>query len=191
MHKFSFIRMVLTIGAALFVSGWVYLSHPEWFSNKSTFVLPVAEHRATPDTHVPTAKRVATATPATPRVGMTEHVDDIWVTPYLIEHSQGAHGIVPNIGDEFLVAHLRIVNRSQVDFTVRAAAFQLLDGHGQINPPIQQDFTRQRLREVQLIPGGHTEGTLIFEAPLRDSASTLVYQPDTLDPSKRKIWLTR
>jgi hypothetical protein len=183
--------MVSTIGVALLLSGWVYVSHPGWFSNKSTFTLPMTEHKATPDTHVPTAKRVATPTPAIPRIGMTEHVDDIWVTPYLIEHSQGAYGIVPNIGDEFLVAHLRIVNRSQVDFPVRASAFQLLDGHGQIDPPMQQDFTRQRLREVQLIPGGHTEGTLIFEAPLHDSAASLVYQPDTLDPSKRKVWLTR
>jgi hypothetical protein len=122
---------------------------------------------------------------------MTLHLDDIWITPYQVQHSQGANGIVPNIGDEFLIVYLRIKNRSQVDFPVHQADFQVLDGHGQIDPPLSQDFTRQRLREVQLIPGGHCEGTLIFEAPMHDPVAALVYQPDALDPSKRKLWLIK
>jgi hypothetical protein len=190
MRRVPLIRMVSTIMVAILLSVWVVLSHPGWFSNKSTYVLPTIELTAKPR-NAPTVAPRASPTPATPHVGMTLHVDDIWVTPWRVDHSQGAHGIYPNIGDEFLVVHLKIVNRSQVDFPVQINDFKVLDGHGQIDPPLQQDFTRLRLREVQLIPGGHTNGTLVFETPVNDPVATLVYQPDTLDPLKRKLWLMR
>ena len=122
---------------------------------------------------------------------MTQHVDDIWVTPRQVDHSRGENGILPNLGDEFLIVHLKIVNRSQVDFPVQIGDFKVLDSQGQIDPPLQQNFNRTRLREVQLIPGGHTEGTLVFETPNHDLVAALVYQPDPLDPSKRKVWMLR
>jgi Domain of unknown function (DUF4352) len=190
MRKVHLIRMVSTIAIAVLLAVVVVLSHPEWFTDKSTYILPTNGLTPKPRDN-PTAAPRASATPATPRIGMTQHVDDIWVTPRHVDHSQGEHGIVPNIGDEFLIIHLKIVNRSQVDFPVQLSDFKVLDSNGQIDPPMQQDFTRSRLREVQLIPGGHTEGTLVFETPLGDSAAVLMYQPDTLDPLKRKLWLTR
>jgi hypothetical protein len=190
LRQVHLIRMMSTIAIAILLATLVVLSHREWFTDKSTYVLLTNGLTPTPRDN-PTAVPRASPTPATPRIGMTQHVDDIWVTPRRIERSQGARGIVPNLGDEFLVVHLKIVNRSQVDFQVQINDFKVLDSHGQIDPPLQQDFTRLRLREVQLIPGGHTEGTLVFEIPLSDAAALLIYQPDTLDPLKRKLWLTR
>jgi hypothetical protein len=122
---------------------------------------------------------------------MTEHLDNIWVTPLRVDHSQGANGIVPNIGDEFLVVHLRIVNRSDNDYHVNLGNFVVLDSSGQLDPPLQQDFTRRKLREVQLVPGGHTFGTLVFEAPQGDRGAELIYAPDILNPGSRKVWLLR
>lgn len=183
------IRMVATIGAGLAVAAVLYVTHPEWFRNKSVFTLPQAG--LTPTVGATVVAPRPTTTPATPLIGMTQHLDDIWVTPFWVEHSQGVPGILPNLGDEFLVVHVRIRNRSQSDFPVHLQDFQILDSHGQLDPPLTQDFTRRRLREVHLVPLGHTEGTLIFEVPMHDPGAVLMYQPEPLDPTKRKEWLLR
>jgi hypothetical protein len=185
----KFARMIATIGAGLAVAAVVYITHPEWFRNTSVFTLPQAG--LTPTAGPTVAAPRPTSTPATPLVGMTQHLDDIWVTPFWVEHSQGTPGILPNLGDEFLVIHVRIRNLSQNDFPVRLQDFQVLDSHGQLDPPLTQNFTRRGLREVHLVPLGHTEGTMIFEVPMRDPGAILMYQPETLDPSKRKEWLLR
>src|SRR5579871_3709371 len=143
-------RMIATIGAGLLVAAALYLTHPEWFRNTSVFTLPPAG--LTPTAGPTIAVPRPTNTPATPHVGMTQHLDDIWVTPFWIEHSQGASGIVPNLGDEFLVVHVRIKNLSQSDYPVRLLDFQVLDSHGQLDPPLIQNFTRRGLREVHLVP---------------------------------------
>lgn len=182
-------RMLLTIAAGLVLAGIIYFWHPGWFSNRSSFQLPVLPPTPTAGpTAIPAVKR-PTPTPITPRVGMAQHIDDVWIAPIHVQHTQGAGGIVPNVGDEFLVVYLRIANRSQQDYSVRVGDFQILDGNGELDPPLLQDFTRQRLREVRLIPQGHTSGTLIFEVPRTERVATLIYEPDTLDPSKRKEWL--
>jgi hypothetical protein len=98
---------------------------------------------------------------------------------------------VPNLGDEFLVVTLRIVNRSDTDFRVSSGDFMVLDGHGEMNPPLVNDFTRQRLREVRLVPQGYTAGTLVFETPKADTTAELIYQPDFLSPSKHKTWILK
>jgi hypothetical protein len=188
MGQTSLIRMVATLAVVFALVGWLMYSHPTWFSNDSTYTLPVAASVGTPVANPTPARPRPTSTPTTPRVGMTEHLDNIWITPLRVDHSQGADGIVPNIGDEFLVVHLRIVNLSDTDYQVTTSDFQVLDSNGQLDPPLQQDFTRRKLREVQLIPNGHTFGTLVFEAPQGDSAAELLYAPDPLNPSKRKIW---
>jgi hypothetical protein len=126
-----------------------------------------------------------------PRVGQEQHLDNIWVTPFRVDHSQGADGIVPNLSDEFLVVHLRIKNLSANDFPVRTGDFFVLDSHGEIDPPLDRDFTRMHLREVRLIPHGYTYGALVFEVPAHDPVPTLVYQPDILDPTKHLEWLLR
>jgi Domain of unknown function (DUF4352) len=191
MGQTSLIRMLATIGAALLVVAWLYYTQPSWFSNDSTLTMPAAGGTPTPVPDATKARPRPTSTPAIPRVGATQHLDDVWLTLRRVDHSQGAGGVVPNIGDEFLVAHLRIVNRSESNYRVSLGDFVVLDSNGQLDPPLQQDFTRRKLREVQLIPGGHTEGTLIFEAPKGDLGAELLYAPDILSPSKRKVWLLR
>jgi hypothetical protein len=183
------VRMIVTIGTALAVAAVLYFTHPEWFRNTSVFTLPQAGRTPTAGPTVPAPR--TTATPATPLVGMTQHLDGIWVTPFWVEHSQGTSGILPNMGDEFIIVHVRIKNLSQSDYPVHLQDFQVLDSHGQLDPPLTQNFTRRRLREVHLVPLGHTEGTMIFEVPTRDTGATLMYQPEPLDPTKRKEWLLR
>jgi uncharacterized protein DUF4352 len=191
MGRYGLTRLFATIAGALVIAGLLYISHPEWFTNKSVYSLPTTEG-TTPTPAIappiPTPPK-PTPTPSTPRIGMTQHLDDIWITPLRIDHSQGTRDIQPNLGDEFIVIHLRIRNRSQVDYPVRTSDFQVLDGNGAIDPPLAQDFTRMRLREVRLIPKGHIDGTLIFEVPLKNPAARLIYQHDALDPSKRKEWI--
>ncbi len=183
--------MIGAIAGALLLAWWIYASHPAWFRNHSVFQLPEpVHHAALAPTVVPSALRPS-PTPVQPRVGMTLHLDDIWVTPLRLYHSQGAGGNRPNLGDEFLIVHLLIRNRSQFDYQVQTSDFQVLDSQGQLDPPLEQNFTLMRLREVKLIPGGHTEGTLVFETPLHDAAARLIYEPDQLDPTKRKEWLLR
>ncbi len=185
MTRLAWFRMIASIAIAVLVAGWIYESHPGWFRNHSSFTMPLLISR-------PTAVRSTHArpspTPAVPQVGTTQHLDGIWITPMRIAPSQGANGVLPNIGDQFLVVSLRIVNRTQFDYSVRSSDFQALDGNGELNPALTKDFTRRGLRAVLLIPQGHTLGTLIFEVPSHTRAVTLIYQHDTLDPSKRKEW---
>jgi hypothetical protein len=122
---------------------------------------------------------------------MTQHLDDIWVRPLRVERSQGDRGFAPNIGDVFLVVYLHIRNQSGSVYRVSYGDFEVLDGHGQLDPPLQESFTRRRLREVQLIPGGQTDGTLVFEVPFSEPLAELIYQPDILNPSKQKLWLLK
>jgi hypothetical protein len=188
MNRFAWVRMIATIAAAVLLAGWIYKSHPGWFSNHSSFSLPDLAPRPTAvRANVPKHPR-PTPTPEVPRIGTTQHLDDIWITPMHMTVSQGRDGVVPNLDDQFLIVSLRIVNRSQFDFPVRPTDFQMLDGHGELNPPLTRDFTRRHLRQVTLIPHGHTTGTLVFEVPAHEAVTTLIYQHDTLDPSKRKEW---
>ena len=191
MSHIAWRRMLLTIGAAVALVGLAYLWHPNWFETDSSYTLPAVAGTATAGPVPTQAKPKPSPTLAVPLIGMTEHLDNIWVTPYHLERSQGGSGIAPNLGDEFLVVSVRIVNRSDADFRVTTSDFMVLDSQGQIDPPLATDFTRRRLREIRLIPQGHTVGTLIFEAPKADPAAELVYQPDVLSPSKRKIWILR
>ncbi len=191
MSHIAWRRMLLTIGAAIALVGLAYWWHPSWFETDSTYTLPPTAITATPGLAATPPKPKPTPTLAIPPVGMTQHLDNVWVTPYHIERSQGGNGILPNYGDEFVVVSLRIVNRSDSDFRVLSGDFMVLDSHGQIDPPLLNDFTRRRLREVRLIPQGYTSGTLIFEVPKADSSAELMYQPDFLSPSKRKTWILR
>jgi hypothetical protein len=185
MNRLAWLRMIASIAAALLVGGWIYESHPGWFRNHSSFTMPLLVSRPTAVRSAPSGP---TATPAVPRVGTTQHLDGIWITPMRMAPSQGMNGVLPNLGDQFLVVSLRIVNRTQFDYSVHSGDFQVLDGNGELNPPLTKDFTRKGLRAVTLIPHGHTTGTLIFEVPRYSNAVTLIYQHDTLDPSKRKEW---
>jgi hypothetical protein len=191
MSHVAWLRMLSTIGAAMILAGLLYLWHPGWFSNDSVYSIPPAVTTPTAGVQPTPAPAKPTPTPQIPRVGMTEHLDNVWITLRRLDHSQGGHGILPNLGDEFLIAYLHIENRSESAYRISLGDFQVLDSHGQIDPPLLVDFTRRRLREVSLVPGGHSDGTLIFEAPKGDLAAQLVYQPDVLSPSKHKVWLLK
>lgn len=185
------IRLLATLVIGLGLAAWLYFAHPEWFNNRSIYSLPVAATASPLATLPPRVAPRPTPTPSTPGIGVTEHLDDIWITPHRVVHSNGAGGMLPNLGDEFLIVYITIRNRSQVDYPVRQSDFEVLDGHGEIDAPLAQNYTRMRLREVRLIPHGYIDGTLVFEAPQRDPAARLIYTPDTLDPTKRKEWLLR
>jgi hypothetical protein len=196
MRGYTLFRLVTTIAIAMIVAGVVYVTHPDWFRNRSSYSLPVVDQGTpTAGATVPSAptrirpKPQPTAT--VPSINMTLHLDDIWITPFRIEYSRGGNGLTPNLNDSFLVAYLSIANRSQVDYPVRTSDFQVLDSHGALDSPIPEDFTHLRLREVRLIPHGYIRGTLVFEVPLHDPTVRLIYQPDPIDPTKQKIWVLR
>lgn len=191
MSQIAWRRMLLTIGAAIAVVGLMYLWHPGWFETDSTYTIPAVIGTPTPGLQPTPPKPKPTPTLAVPPVGMTQHLDNVWITPFRLERSQGGNGIVPNIGDDFDVVSLRIVNKSDSDIHVLFADFMVLDSHGQIDPPLVNDFNRRMLREVRLIPQGYTVGTLVFEVPKADTAAELIYEPDFLSPSKHKVWILR
>lgn len=191
MSRIAWRRMLLTIGAAVALVGLLYWWRPSLFDGDSSYSLPVVPNTPTIGVLVPRPTAKPTPTLSIPAIGMTQHLDNVWVTPYHLERSQGGGGILPNVDDEFAVVFLRIVNRSDSDFHVSVGDFTVLDSHGQLDPPLPNDFTRRGLREVRLIPQGYTKGTLIFEVPKADTGAELIYQPDVLSPSKRKIWILR
>lgn len=194
MRGYSLARLLATILMGLIVAIAIYATHPDWFRNRSIYTLPIVGGSPTANA---TAQAMATKrpspkpTPTVPTINMTLHLDDIWITPYRVERVRGGQGLAPNLSDTFLVVYLSIVNRSQVDYPVRVSDYQVLDGHGALDPPIAESFTHMRLREVRLIPHGFIRGTLVFEVPLQDTMVRLIYQPDPLDPTKQKIWVLR
>lgn len=195
MGQYSLFRLVLTIVAALIVTVGIYVTHPNWFRNQSIYTIPAPEGtptaggsgRATPPTPTPRPR----PTPTQPTVHMTLHLDNIFITPYRVVFSRGGAGMAPNQGDVFLAVYLRIINRSQVDYAVRTGAFQVLDSHGALDPPLGERFTHMRLREVHLVPHGYISGALVFEVPAHEDQAKLYYEPDPLDPTKQKIWVLR
>ncbi|HVA89435.1 MAG TPA: hypothetical protein VNL71_06305, partial [Chloroflexota bacterium] len=90
MNRLAWVRMTVTIVMAVILAWWVYAAHPSWFSNHSSFTLPVISPKPTtiPGPAKPPPR--PTPTPAVPRVGTTQHPDDIWITPMFIEESRGA-----------------------------------------------------------------------------------------------------
>jgi hypothetical protein len=182
-----------TIAAALAVAALLYFSHPAWFDSGTDLTLPpvlVTPTGGPTAVPRPTHPR-PTPTATMPHVGMAQHLDNISITPYRIDRVSGTRALEPNIGDEFLAVHLYIQNRSQDDYPVRISNYEVIDSHGVVDSPLIENFTREGLREVSLVPKGYIRGVLVFEVPASDPAAILVYQPDPLNPGKRKEWLLR
>lgn len=194
MRGYTLVRLLTTVAVACVVAAVLYFTHPGWFQNRSPFSLPIVPAAS------PTPGAVLVKRPTQPAVHCpttsqrdltmhsTQHLDNVWITPYHVTRVTGLGGIMPNIGNQFLEVHLDIQNCSTSDYPVRTGDFEVLDADGVLDPPTVENVTRQRLREVRLIPQGFVRGLLVFEVPSRARAVTLIYQPDPLDPSKRKEW---
>jgi hypothetical protein len=193
MRRYSLLRLVTTVAAALVVAGLLYYSHPGWFDTGANLTLPPVAPRPTGGpTAISRSTHVKpTPTVAIPRVGMAQHLDDVWINPTRVSHINGTRTAQPNIGDIFLAVHVLIQNRSQYDYPVRLSAFEVIDSHRVIDPPLTENITHQGLREVSLAPRGYISGVLVFEVPAADPQATLIYQPDPLNPTKRKEWVIR
>jgi hypothetical protein len=195
MRGYSLFRLVVTIAAALIVAAGVYITHPNWFRYQSIYTLPAAQATPTAGGSAPapspTPRPRPRPTATVPTVHMTQHLDNVWITPYRVVHSRGDADMTPNQSDTFLVVYLHIENRSQVDYAVRTGVFQVLDSHRALDPPLSESFTHMRLREVHLAPQGYINGALVFEVPAQGEPVRLIYQPDPLDPTKQKVWVLR
>lgn len=194
MRGYTLARLLTTVAVACVVAALLYLTHPGWFENKSPFSLPPAASSSPTPGPVPVkrptqpAEHCPTANQRNLSTRTTQHLDNVWITPYRVTRSSGFGSTMPNIGNEFLLVHLDIQNCSTSEYPVRLSDFEVLDGDGVLDPPTVESVTRQELREVRLIPEGFIRGALLFEVPATNHAVTLIYQPDPLDPSKRKEW---
>lgn len=199
------IRFVLTIVIVLGLGGILVIAHPAWFTSTvalnatptpppSLIALPAQPTPVAHSTSVarptprPTVHPTSTSVPSQPHVGSVQHLDNIWITLLSTTVLPRILSFQPNIGDELDTVALTIINRSNTSFTVTPTHYHILDGFGQEDPALAFDPTHTHLREVTLIPGGHTSGTLVFEVPTHDTHSQLIYQPDFLDLSKQKAW---
>lgn len=190
----STLRLVLSILVALAAALALYVLQPGWFSVPSVGApKPAATSVPSP---TPKPKPVAV-----PRLGESQRVDNVAVTPLDVTYTRGNGSVVANQGDVFAVIMMQFVNHSghditfvpNVNCTIPYCNFYVSDSQGEKNPPIPFDPFHTRLRAVVLQDGGRQQGTYTFEVPerdVRDHALQLLYYHDpVLDANSVRHWL--
>jgi uncharacterized protein DUF4352 len=127
----------------------------------------------------------ATATPQSRSVpvGQTQTWDGVQVTV------TGATALQPGqydsikAGDEYLVAHVKIVNTSNTDYDYNEFDFQIMNKAGNVT---HITFTSSYTANAELSSGtltaggGTVEGDLVFEVARADHVAIVVWQPSIL-----------
>ncbi|HEX9058316.1 MAG TPA: DUF4352 domain-containing protein [Ktedonobacterales bacterium] len=127
----------------------------------------------------------ATATPqsrAVP-VGQTQTWDGVQVTITSATALQPGQYDSIKAGDEYLVAHVKIVNNSDKDYDYNELDFQIMNKSGNVT---HTTFTTSYAANAELnsgtltAGGGTVEGDLVFEVAQADHVAIVVWQPSIL-----------
>lgn len=98
-----------------------------------------------------------------------------------VQHIQGDASNTPQPGDEYIVVHIKLVNKSNKAVDYNPLGFRIHSGTANItnmdfSPP--QSYTANNLLSSgQLAIGGGVEGDLIFQVPIGDHNAELTWQP--------------
>jgi hypothetical protein len=137
----------------------------------------------------------ATATPKSAKaakVGDTITIDNVSCTLMSVKPLQGDEFTQPKSGNEFVVVHVKIVNKSGSEADYNPFDFHIKTGTGNIT---DEEFaapstytSNNELQSGKLADGGKVEGDIIFQAPIGDHAAALTWQPSFFGNEGDNAW---
>lgn len=119
-------------------------------------------------------------------VGDVVDLDGTQVTITEVEKSQGGEYDSLPEGKEFVIAHVKIENKSDEQISYNVFDFQMKNSQGNITDTTYADGTMDtELGSGELAPNGMVEGTLTFEQSKDDESLAVIYTPNVWIDDKK------
>ena len=145
-------------------------------SSASSNTLPPTQEPTSPPTPIPTPIQMSPA-----KVGDTITDNNIVCTLISVKLLPDDGIIVPKAGDIFIVVHIKLINKSSIDFQYYDIDFKGKSGSGNTTDPQSvppSTYTANNLIDTgTLSPGGTQQGDIVIEVPGGDHKAELVWQP--------------
>lgn len=134
----------------------------------------------------------ASSTPAAPaKVGSTITVDKVSVTLVSVKKLAADEFTKPKAGNQFIVVHIKIVNKSGSEQTYNDFDFHAKSGSGNITDsefPPSTYKSNNILDTGTLSNGGSVEGDICFQVGKTDHMAQLTWQPSFFDNAGDNVW---
>ncbi|HLZ23985.1 MAG TPA: DUF4352 domain-containing protein [Ktedonobacterales bacterium] len=125
------------------------------------------------------------------KVGDTITTDDVSCTLVSVKVISGDEFIQPKAGNEFIVVHVKIVNKSSSEFNYNEYDFHVKSGSGNVTdaefPPTTYT-ANNLLNNGTLTEGGNVEGDIILQAPKGDHNADLTWTPSIFSSNTDNVW---
>ena len=150
---------------------------------------------ATPPTagSTPTPTIEPTQTPIVAAVGDTLIWNNIEVTLVSVKKLAGDEFTRPKAGHQFIVVHLKIVNKGSSEVDYNPFDFHVKSGTGNITDEeccLPSTYTANNILDSgKLSPGGSVVGDIGFQVVKGDHAAELTWQPNILGNAGENGWL--
>lgn len=126
------------------------------------------------------------------KVGDTITANDVSVTAVSVKPLQGDEFNQPKAGNEFIVVHVKITNKSGSEISYNPLDFHVKTGTGNIT---DEDFAspssytaNNMLNSGSLASGGSVQGDIIFQVPVGDHKAELTWQSSFFSDKADKAW---
>lgn len=126
------------------------------------------------------------------KVGDTITVDGVSATLVSVKPLQGDEFNQPKAGNQFIVVHVKITNKSGSETSYNPLDFHVKTGAGNIT---DEDFAspssytaNNTLDSGSLASGGSVEGDIIFQVPVNDHKAELTWQPSFFSDKSDNAW---
>ncbi len=150
----------------------------------------VATPTTAPLTPTPTVE--PTQTPIVAAIGDTLIWNDIYVTLIKVSKVAPDEFTQPKSGHQFIVVHLKIVNKGSSEVDYNPFDFHVKSGTGNITDEeccLPSTYTANNILDSgKLSPGGSVVGDIGFQVVKGDHAAELTWQPDILGNAGENGW---
>ena len=105
---------------------------------------------------------------------------------------QGDGFIDPKAGNEYIVAHVKIVNKSDSEQPYTEFDFHAKSGSGNITDveiPPSTYTANDALSSGQIAAGGTVEGDVVLQVPMSDHQAAVTWQPSIFGENGANSWL--
>ncbi len=146
----------------------------------------------TPTTSTPGSSETPTPASVVSKVGGTITLNEVAVTLVSVKRLAGDEFTQPKAGNEFIVVHVKIVNKSSSEVDYNPFDFHVRSGSGNITDEefsLPSSYTANNmLSSGKLSAGGNVEGDIGFQVKKGDHAAQLTWQPSFLGNAGDNAW---
>ncbi len=143
--------------------------------------------------NTPTPTIEPTQTPIVAAIGDTLIWNDIEVTLVSVKKLASDEFTRPKAGHQFIVVHLKIVNKGSSEVDYNPFDFHVKSGTGNITDEeccLPSTYTANNMLDSgKLSPGGSITGDIGFQVVKGDHAAELTWQPNILGNAGENGWL--